>query len=345
MDKLLLQAPSWEFCGGTYPGPSYDIPKEEGPPEEYGTEPRVVERESPLLVAAKMGVEEMVDIILKYFPFAIGDVNQDGKNAVLLAAENRQSSVYKLLMAKFGTKGTSYFRQVDRDGNSVLHLAATCKPGLMPGGALKMHSEMKWYQFIKETLPTKSIRRLNNKGQTDEEVFIETHKDLVKAAGDWLNNTSSSCSLVATLIASVAFTTATATPGSDQKHDQGGGSNSTAAETKALGVFSIASLIAQCFSYASLIVFLSIITSRYEEDSFYGSLIGKLIFGLTSLFISMASILVSFFASIWFVFKHHLNIPAFPLFGITCLPIAFAAATLIPLYKYLIASYFYKRPR
>ncbi|KAL5988665.1 hypothetical protein ACLOJK_026763 [Asimina triloba] len=63
------------------------------------TDVGVVERESesPLLVAAKMGVEEMVEKILEEFPVAIRDVNQDGKNAVLLAAENRQRSLYKLL--------------------------------------------------------------------------------------------------------------------------------------------------------------------------------------------------------------------------------------------------------
>ena len=52
--------------------------------------------ETPILIAAKNGVKEMVDSILEKFPVAIHDRNKEKKNLVLLAVENRQPEVYEL---------------------------------------------------------------------------------------------------------------------------------------------------------------------------------------------------------------------------------------------------------
>ena len=96
-----------------------------------------------------MGVTEMVEKILKEFPVAIQDLDSDGKNVVLLAVENRQPQIYKLLRKKIPIK--SVFRQVDKDGNSALHLAAQCpenRPSLILGVALQMQREIKWYKVL-----------------------------------------------------------------------------------------------------------------------------------------------------------------------------------------------------
>lgn len=90
----------------------------------------------------------MVKKILDQFPVAIQDSNADGKNIVLLAAENRQQLVYKhLLDRNIGIE--SVFRKVDKKGNSALHLAAKLgeyRPWHIPGAALQMQWEIKWYQ-------------------------------------------------------------------------------------------------------------------------------------------------------------------------------------------------------
>ena len=106
--------------------------------------------ETPVLIAAKNGVVEMVEKILHLFPVAIHDLNADGKNIVLLAVENRHPHVYQLLVEKNIVK-QSAFRVVDSQGNSALHLAAKLgdhKPWLIPGAALQMQWELKWYQVI-----------------------------------------------------------------------------------------------------------------------------------------------------------------------------------------------------
>ena len=61
---------------------------------------RNTKNETPILIAAKMGVTEVVNKILDEIPVASFDINSDHKNAVLLAAENKRVEVYKLLMKK-----------------------------------------------------------------------------------------------------------------------------------------------------------------------------------------------------------------------------------------------------
>lgn len=108
------------------------------------------QEKSPILVAAKMGVTEMVEEILKKFPIAIEDMNQDKKNVVLLAVENRQPRVYTFLQKKYATN-ENIFQKLDNEGNSALHLAATLgnyQPWMIPGAALQMQWELKWFEVI-----------------------------------------------------------------------------------------------------------------------------------------------------------------------------------------------------
>lgn len=107
-------------------------------------------KETPLLTAAKNGITEMVAKILELFPAAIHDTNNEKKNIVLLAVENRQPHVYEFLV-KLKIMKETIFRKRDKDGNSALHLAAMLgdhRPWLIPGAALQMQWEIKWYEVI-----------------------------------------------------------------------------------------------------------------------------------------------------------------------------------------------------
>ena len=90
----------------------------------------------------------MVEKILEVNPVAINDKNEEKKNVILLAVENRQPEVYELLVKRKFQK-ESVFRAVDNKGNSALHLAAMLsnyQPWHIPGAALEMQWEMKWYK-------------------------------------------------------------------------------------------------------------------------------------------------------------------------------------------------------
>ncbi|XP_042963495.1 uncharacterized protein LOC122297491 isoform X1 [Carya illinoinensis] len=300
-------------------------------------------KESAILIAAKNGVTEIVDKILELFPVAIHDMNVDKKNIVLLAVENRQPHVYRYLH-KRNILVDSVFRKVDKDGNSALHLAAKLgdyKPWLIPGAALQMQWEIKWYEFVKDSMPPHFFPRCNKAGKTAKDMFTETHQELVNNGGEWLTNTSESCSVVAALIATVAFSTASTFPGGI-KQDSG---TPTLENQPAFDVFAISSLVALSFSVTSLIMFLSILTSRYQERDFGRDLPRKLLVGLTSLFVSIASILLSFCAGHFFVLKDKLKYAAFPVYTVTCLPITFFAVAQFPLYFDLIWTTFKKVPQ
>ncbi|KAG2696969.1 hypothetical protein I3760_07G084800 [Carya illinoinensis] len=171
--------------------------------------------ETPILLAAKNGIAEIVERIIEVCPIAINDVNSDNKNIVLLAVENRQPKVYELLKRRNILK-ESMFRQLDKEENSALHLAAKLgdkQPWRIPGAALQMQWENKWYEYVRDSMPHTFFPRYNKEGKTPSDLFTETHRNLVEDGSKWLTNTSQSCSVVAALIATVAFTTATTVPG------------------------------------------------------------------------------------------------------------------------------------
>lgn len=196
-------------------------------------------------------------------------------------------------------------------------------------------------QFVKKSMPFHFFVRYNKQNKSPKDVFTETHKDLVQAGGQWLTNTSQSCSVVAALIATVAFATSATVPGG-VKEDSG---EPTLENQPAFSVFAISSLVALCFSVTSVVMFLAILTSRYQERDFRRDLPGKLLVGLTSLFVSIASMLISFCAGHFFVLREKLKYAAFPVYAVTCLPVTFFAIAQFPLYFDLIWATFKKVPQ
>ncbi|XP_065859616.1 uncharacterized protein [Euphorbia lathyris] len=300
-------------------------------------------KESPILLAAKNGITEIVEKILEKFPVAIHDINSEKKNIVLLAVENRQPHVYQLLLERKVMKD-SIFRRTDKEGNSALHLAARLgnyKPWRIPGAALQMQWEIKWYEFVKNSMPHNFFSRYNHHSQTAKDIFTETHKELLQSGGEWLTHTSESCSVVAALIATVAFATSSTVPGGvDEKKG-----TPTLEKQPAFNAFAIASLVALCFSVTAVVMFLAILTSRYQEKDFGKILPRRLLVGLTSLFISIAAILVSFCAGHFFVLKDELKFAAFPVYAVTCLPVTFFAIAQFPLYFDLVWATIKKIPQ
>ena len=108
---------------------------------------KLVNTETPVLLAARNGITEMVEQILKEFPLAIND-KSEGKNIVLWAVKNRQPRVLQLLL-EFDFVKRRLIDGADTEKNNALHLAAEIgekKPWLIPGAALQMQWEIKWYE-------------------------------------------------------------------------------------------------------------------------------------------------------------------------------------------------------
>ena len=116
------------------------------------------------------------------------------------------------------------------------------------------------------------------------DLFKENHEDLRKEGENWMRSTAENSMVVATLIGSIMF--------SGQLADINGSNN-----PNLYLVFSVASAISLFCSSTSLIMFLSILTSRYSFEDFRVWLPVRLMIGVASLFISIATMMVAFSTS------------------------------------------------
>ncbi|KAH1211745.1 Ankyrin repeat-containing protein ITN1 [Glycine max] len=287
--------------------PSETIRKET---DERADEKNIDKKETAFLVAARNGIVEMVNEILYRIPSVIHNANSKKENVLLVAVKNRQPLVVECLKMKMQSKPevwNNLILAVDDDENTMLHLAAYApggdKPWQIAGSALQMMWDIKWFQYIKSLVPQHFYFRSDKKAKTAGEIFEDTHKELIKESGDWLKDTSESCSVVAALVAGVSFATASSIPGGT--NDEG---KPNLEGKPAFDVFAIASLVGLCFSVTGLIMFLTILTSRKQAKDFRRDLPLKLLLGLSSLFISIAAMYIKALShDIYFYFRTHMN--------------------------------------
>ncbi|XP_059627140.1 uncharacterized protein LOC132269937 [Cornus florida] len=128
-------------------------------------------------------------------------------------------------------------------------------------------------------------------------MFSETHKNLMKGE-KWLKDTANSCTIAAALIVVIVFAAAITVPGGNN----GNSGHSILTKDIAFKFFIISDAIALFSSVSSLLMFLSILTSRYAENDFLHTLPRRLITGLITIFISIVSMMVAFGATLYLIF-------------------------------------------
>ncbi|KAB9049540.1 hypothetical protein FH972_026940 [Carpinus fangiana] len=354
LNELVTRASSYEYIygnTGTTPSPEWESRADEigrqfssgegREGEDKNEEGKGIRKvvETPILIAAKNGITEIVEKILEHFPFAIDDVNKEKKNIVLLAVENRQSHIYKFLLEQKNMRG-SEFQAVDNEGNSALHLAAKFGEYNIASAMSKLQWDFKWYEFVKESRPPSFFPRYNRQHKTPEDLFTETHKELVEQRDELLIKTSESCSIIAGLIATVAFATSVTVPGGV---NQNSGTPMLVNEP-AFNVFAISSLVALFFSIMAVVTFhVAILKSRCQKQVM-GSTSIKFLVGSTSLLVSIAAMLISFCAGHYLMLRDKLRHAAIPMYAVAGLPIMFYTMVLFSFYFDLIRANFNKVP-
>ncbi|RYR00168.1 hypothetical protein Ahy_B07g088268 [Arachis hypogaea] len=294
-------------------------------------------KETPYLLAAKHGIIEMVTMIQQKIPSVIHTTNSKNQNVLLVAVKNRQPQVVLELKKKSEAEvWDNLVIGVDDDDNTLLHLAAHGLKGdkswQIAGSALQMMWDIKWYQYMKKIVPRHCHFRSNKDSKTAGQIFNTSHQELIQEASQWLKDTSESCSVVAALVAGVSFATAGNVPGG---YDNG---EPPLEGQPAFEVFALASLVGLCFSVTGLIMFLSILTSRKVAKDFRRSLPLKLLAGLSSLFVSIITMFVSFCSGHFFLVNHKYKSILFPLYAATSIPVAFYALAQFPLYFDLLRA-------
>ena len=134
----------------------------------------------------------------------------------------------------------------------------------------------------------------NTNGKRPQELFIESHKELVKEGEKWMKGTASSCTVVAALIVTIMFAAAITVPGGNEQ-DLG---LPTFLNEKVFMVFIISDALSLLSASTSLLMFHCILTPRYAEEDFLKSLPKKMIVGLSTLILSIATMMITFCASL-----------------------------------------------
>lgn len=179
----------------------------------------------------------------------------------------------------------------------------------------------------------------NEDGKSAQELFTEEHEKLAEAGEKWMKDTSNSCMIVSTLIATFVFAAAFTVPGGNN------GDNGVPIFlwTNAFLVFVVSDSLALFSSVTSLLMFFSILTARYAEEDFLELLPKKLIWGLASLFFSIATLMIAFGATIYIVLNERLNWVAIPVSLLASFPVSIFALLQFPLFIKMFRSTFGNR--
>ena len=149
-------------------------------------------------------------------------------------------------------------------------------------------------QEVESIVHPKVKEALNKDGLTPRELFTMNHKDMMQAGEQWMKGTATSCTVVAALIVTIMFATAFTVPGGNNQ-DTG---LPVFLRKDLFMVFIISDALSLFSSSTSVLMFLGILTSRYAEEDFLKSLPTKMIIGLSTLFFSIATMMISFSAAL-----------------------------------------------
>ncbi|XP_060174972.1 ankyrin repeat-containing protein NPR4-like [Lycium barbarum] len=293
---------------------------------------------APLLAAAKNDNYELVEAVVRKFPSLIyvSDV-ETGKRIFDFAVEHRCENVFNLVH-RMSQHRALFMDSLDLSGNTVLHLAAKLAPknklNLVPGAALQMQRELQWFKEVNKFVPLFDREHRNAENKTPSVVFTEEHAELKIKGEEWMKGTANSCTIAAALITTIAFAAAITVPGGD--HGETG--LPIFAKNGAFIVFAISNAASLFTSTTSLLVFLSILTSRYAEEDFLYALPRSLILGLLTLFLSITLMTVSFSAAVYIVLGQKKAYVLIPVAVMACLPIMSFVLLQSPLIVALISS-------
>ncbi|XP_030942869.1 ankyrin repeat-containing protein ITN1-like [Quercus lobata] len=255
-----------------------------------------------LFDAAKSGNVEFLAVLLRSCPELFWEWDEKNRTLFHVAIIYRQVHVFNLIY-NLGTVRDYIIGFIVNERNSMLHLA-----GMLPAterlGALRanlqMQREILWFKEVEKISRPSHLNMRNGKGMTPREVFNAEHKELLKVGEKAMKETANSCMLVATLISTVVFAAALCVPGASNQLN-------TPFLTKEewFMIFVLSNALSLFTSTASIV--LSILTSSYAESEFVKSLHARLMFGLTTLFISITTMVLAFIAAIFLIFDYNLT--------------------------------------
>ncbi|KAB1202911.1 hypothetical protein CJ030_MR8G002094 [Morella rubra] len=249
-----------------------------------------------IIRAIKNGIFEVVSGMLKADPEL--EWTKDGKSRRIfsIAVLHRQAKIFSLLYGLI-TKNAHTCHQ-DENGNGMLHMAGMLADSSMlnhiSGAALQMQRELQWFKEIESIVHPKAKEAINKDGLTPRQLFTKTHKNLRKEGEQWMKNAATSCTVVGALIITIMFAAAFTVPGGNNQNT----GLPLFLNRKWFTLFILSDALSLFSSTTSVLMFLGILTSRYAEDDFLVTLPRKMIVGFSTLFFSIATMMITFCAAL-----------------------------------------------
>ncbi|XP_016649698.1 PREDICTED: uncharacterized protein LOC107881117 [Prunus mume] len=202
-------------------------------------------------------------------------------------------------------------------------LSPTEKLDRISGAALQMQRERQWFKEVKSLVVLPSgVGAFNKQGMRPHELFTQNHNKLKEEGEKWMKDTATSCTVVGALTITIMFAAAFTVPGGNN----GGTGFPLFLDEKMFMFFIVSDAISLFSSTTSVLMFLGILTSRYAEDDFLKSLPTKMIIGLSTLLISIASMMVAFCSALFLMLRERLWI---------VIPIIFLASVPVTLFIWM----------
>ncbi|KAI3968433.1 hypothetical protein MKW92_012697 [Papaver armeniacum] len=289
-----------------------------------------------LVAATKGNIEVFMELFDANPSLLYTSTNASKRTLYHQAVMSRQENIFNFI----SSMGQRDIRATNKDNsdNNLLHYA-----GMLPssslldkisGAALQMQREIQWFQEVEKIVQPKYKESLNKDGKTPAEVFTEQHKALKKDGEVWMKETANACMLVSALIATVVFAAAFTVPGGN---DQSTGTPFFL-KTPAFIIFIVSDAISLFASCTSILMFFSILTARYAEQDFLKSLPQRLVIGLASLFISIASMMAAFGATLVIVLRNSITWAYIPVTLLASVPVVLFGLLLFPLFVDIVRS-------
>lgn len=197
-------------------------------------------------------------------------------------------------------------------------------------------------QAVEEFTQTHDKMQTNNDSKTPLAVFNETHQELIAEGEKWMKEMSTSYTIVGTLIVTIVFAAAITVPGGNN----GATGFPILMSNPAFVVFALSDALALFASTSSVLMFLSILTSRYGVGDFLYALPKRLIIGLATLFFSILFMMIAFGATLKIVIGDKVSWIIVPVVVLSCIPVVLFVSLQFPLlwdmYKFTYVGVFRK---
>ncbi|XP_074336965.1 uncharacterized protein LOC141674139 [Apium graveolens] len=330
---------------------------------------------TPLILATKYGCVDIALKIIKEHPHTVEQVGQEYGSILHLAIKYRRIKIFdaveesKMQMRKL-------VRLQDKDLNSILHMVALntvkVKNGTEPARpfsiinpnatstdtpqdkppkpwdaeenynesrspAFILQDDLLLFERVEDIIKTQFHTIPNKYLQTPEQLFAAKKEPLREDAQEWMKRTAENCSIVAVLIATVAFAAAYTVPGGTDDKD----GSPLLLNQPFFVVFTIADVLSLASTLTAVVVFLSILTSSYRLQDFKETLPKSLMCGLSCLIFSLTMMMFAFAATVILMIKNRQQWTKIALYAVAFLPVTVLVVRYMPLYVPLMRTFHY----